>query len=172
MGSANHVTTNDDDPDDRGFWAIEEVHACYTEPDHHMDDSDSDDEDKAFCAKTWGTEDKCNLDWAGPDDQLVKKGEELEAEEEAGAAMLPKEDSTPCTGSQPAPHNAPHVCDISSNLEPHQAPDEEGHMSHIGDGCLQTTSSCGEQVTDTMCLVHHPHNIADSPEFAYPNDPE
>jgi len=137
-----------------------------------MDDSDSDNEDKAFCAETWGAEDEGDLDWAGPDNQLVKEGEELEAVEEARAATLPKEDSTPCTGSQPAPHNAPHVCDISSNLEPHRAPDEEGHMPHIRDGCLRTTSSHGEQVTDTMCLAHHPHDVADSPEFAYPNNPK
>ena len=172
VGSANHVTTNDDDPDDREFWAIEEVHAYYTEPDHRMDDLDSNDKDKAFCTKTWGAEDEGNLDWARPDDQLVKKGEELEAEEEARAATLPKEDSAPCTRSQPTPHNVPHVCDISSDLEPHQVPDEEGHMPHIGDGCLRTTFSPGEQVTNTMHLAHHPHDIADSPEFAYPNDPE
>jgi len=172
VGSANHVTTDDDNSDDRGFWAVEEVHACYVEPDHHMDDSDSDNEDKAFCAEIWGAEDEGDLDWAGPDDQLVKEGEEQEAEEEAGAATLPEEDSAPCTGSQPTPHNAPHVRNINSDLEPHQAPDEEGHMPHIGDGCLRTTSSHGEQVVDTMRLAHHPHDVADSPEFPYPNDPE
>ena len=32
--------------------------------------------DKAFHAKTWGAEDKGNLDWARPDNQLVKEGEE------------------------------------------------------------------------------------------------
>jgi len=45
-------------------------------------------------------------------------------------------------------------------------------MPHIGDGHLQTTSSHGKQVADTMHLTHHPHDIADSPEFAYPNDPK
>jgi len=172
MGSTNTVTISEDDLDDRGFWAVKKVHACYMEPDHRMDNSDSNDKDKAFRAKIWGAEDKGNLNWARPDDQLVKEGEELEAEEEARAAMLPKEDSAPCTGSQPTPHNMPHVRNINSDLEPHWAPDEEGHMPHIRDGRLQTTSSHGKQVMDTMCLVHHPHDIADSPEFAYPNDPE
>jgi len=172
VGSANHVTTNDNNLYDRGFWAVEEVHACYAELDHCMDNLDSNDKDKAFCTKTWGTEDKGNLDWARPDNQLVNEGEELEAKEEARAATLPEEDSTPCTGSQPASHNVPHVHDISSDLEPRQAPDEEGHKPHIGDGCLRTTSSPGEQVVDTMCLAHHPHDVVDSLEFTYPNNPK
>ena len=175
VGSANHITTDDDNLDDRGFWAIEEVgcaHPNYVEPDPHMDDSDSDDKDEAFCTKTWGAEDEGNLDWAGLEDQLVKEGEEQEAEEEAGAAALPEEDSVPRTGSQPIPHNAPHMLDISSDLEPCWAPDEEGHMPHIGDGHLQTTFSHGEQVTDTMCHVHRPHDIVRSPECTHSDDPK
>jgi len=175
MGSANHVTTDDDDSDDRGFWAVKEVgcaHPNYVEPDPHMDDSDSDDEDKAFRAETWGMEDEGGLDWAGLEDQLVKEGEEQEAEEEAGAAALPKEDSTPRTRSQPVPHNVPHALNISSNLEPHRAPDEEGHMPHIGDGCLRTISSHGAQVADTMRHAHHPHDVMRSPECTHSDDPE
>jgi len=175
VGSANHVTTDDDDSDDRGFWAVEEVghvHPNYVEPDPHMDDLDSDDEDKAFCAETWGAEDEGSLDWARLEDQLVKKGEEQEAEEEAGAAALPKEDSAPRTRSQPVPHNMPHMLDISSDLEPCRAPDEEGHMLHIGDGRLQTTSSHGAQVADTMRHAHRPHDVMRSPECTHSNDPE
>jgi len=55
VGSANHVTIDEDDSDDRGFWAVEEVgraHPNCAEPDHWMDDSDSEDEDKAFHAET------------------------------------------------------------------------------------------------------------------------
>jgi len=175
VGSANHITTDDDDSDDRGFWAVEEVgraHPNYVELDPHMDDSDSDDEDKAFHAETWGAEDEGGLDWAGLEDQLVKEGEEQEAKEEAGAAVLPKEDSAPCTGSQPIPHNVPHALDISSDLEPHRAPDEEGHMPHIGDRRLWTTSSHGAQVTDTMHHAHRPHNVMRSLECTHSNDPE
>jgi len=175
VGSANHITTNDDDSDDRGFWAIKEVghaHPNFVEPDPHMDDSDSDDEDEAFRTETWGAEDEGDLDWAGLEDQLVKEGEEQEAKEEAGAAALPEEDSAPHTRSHPVPHNAPHALNISSDLEPCQAPDEEGHMPHIGDGRLQTTSSHREQVADTMRHTHHPHDVVRSPECTHPDDPE
>jgi len=175
VGSANHVTTDNDDSDNRGFWAVEEVgrtHPNFVEPDPHMDNSDSDNEDEAFHAEIWGTEDKGDLDWAGLEDQLVKEGEEQEAEEEAGAAVLPEEDSAPHTGSQPVPHNVPHVLDISSDLEPCQAPDEEGHMPHIGDGCLWTTSLHGVQVMDTMRHVHRPHDIMHSLECVHSDDPE
>jgi len=157
VGSANHVTTDNDDSDNRGFWAIKEaghVHPNYMEPDPYMDNLDSDNKDKAFYTKTWGAEDEGDLDWARLEDQLVKEGEEQEAEEEAGAAVLPKEDSAPCTGSQPVPHNVPHALVISSDLEPCWAPDKKGHMPYIGDGCLRTTSSHREQVADTM---HHTH---------------
>jgi len=44
VGSANHVTIDEDDSDDRGFWAIKEVgrtHPNCMEPDHRMDDLDS-----------------------------------------------------------------------------------------------------------------------------------
>jgi len=137
-----------------------------------MDDSDSDDKDEAFHTKTWGAEDEGDLDWAGPEDQLVKEGEEQEAEEEAAAATLPEEDSTPRTRSQFIPHIAPHAQDISSDLEPCRTPDEEGHMPHIGDGHLWTTSLHGGQVTDTMCHTHHPHNVVHSPECTHSDNPE
>jgi len=175
VGSANHVTIDEDDLDDRGFWAIEEVgcvHPNCAEPDHWMDDSDSEDKDKAFHAETWGAEDEGNLDWAGLEDQLVKEGEEQETEEEAGAATLPEEDSTPCTGSQPIPHNAPHALAINNTPEPHWTPDEAWYMPHIGDGRPRTTSLYGEQVTDTMRHVHRPHNVVCSSELAHLDDPE
>jgi len=111
------------------------MHPNCAEPDHQMDNLDSKDEDKAFHAKTWGAEDEGNLDWARLEDQLVKEGEEQEAKEKAGAATLPKEDSTPCTRSQPIPHNMPHTLAINNTPEPHWAPDEVGYMPHIGDGC-------------------------------------
>jgi len=47
-----------------------------------------------------------NLDLAGLDGRLVKEGEETDVEEEAGAAMLLEEDSTPHCESQLVPHNA------------------------------------------------------------------
>jgi len=175
VGSANHVTINEDDLDDRGFWAVEEVgctHPNCAEPDHRMDNSDSKDEDKAFCAETWGTEDEGNLDWAGLEDQLVKEGEEQEAEEEAGAAMLPEKDSTPCTGSQPVPHNTPHTLAINNTPEPHWALDEAWYMPHIGDRRPRTTSLYGEQVVDTMRHAHRPYNVVRSLELAHLDDPK
>jgi len=175
VGSANHVTIDEDDSDNRGFWAIEEVgcaHPNCVEPDHQMDDSDSKDEDEAFCAETWGTEDKGDLDWAGLEDQLVKEGEEQEAKEEAGAAMLPKEDSAPCTRSQPIPYNVPHILTINNTLEPHWALDEVGYTPHIGDGHPWTTSLYREQVADTMHHTHHPHDVVCSSELAHLDDPK
>jgi len=175
VGSANHVTIDEDDSDDRGFWAVKEVgrtHPNCAEPDHWMDDSDSKDKDKAFRTETWGVEDEGDLDWAGLKDQLVKEGEEQEAKEEAGAATLPKEDSAPCTGSQPVPHNMPHTLAINNTPEPHWAPDEAWYTPHIGDGCPRTTSSYGEQVVDTMCYMHRPHDIVRSSELAHLDDPK
>jgi len=175
VGSTNHITIDEDDSDDRGFWAIEEVghaHPNCAEPDHRMDNSDSEDEDEAFHTETWGAEDKGNLDWAGLEDQLVKEGEEQETEEEAGAATLPEEDSAPCTGSQPVPHNVPHTLAINNTPEPHWTPDEAWYTPHIGDGRPQTTFSYGEQVADTMRHMHRPHNIVCSSELAHLDDPE
>jgi len=175
VGSANHITIDEDDSDDRGFWAVEEVgraHPNCAEPDHRMDDSDSEDKDEAFHAETWGTEDEGDLDWAGLEDQLVKEGEEQETEEEAGAATLPEEDSAPRTGSQPVPHNAPHMLAINNTPEPHWTPDEVWYTPHIGDGHPWTTSSYGEQVADTMRHAHRPHNVVRSSELAHLDDPE
>jgi hypothetical protein len=89
-----------------------------------MDNSDSDNEDnsynkwEAFHTNTWGVENMGDLDWARLDVQLAKEGEKQDAEEEAGAARLLK-DSTPHTGSQPIPHNAPHAHAITDTSEPH-----------------------------------------------------
>jgi hypothetical protein len=178
VGSANLATLDKSDSDNRGFWAVEEekVHVCCTEPDHRMDDSDSDDEDdsydkwEAFRADTWGMEDAGDLDWAGLDIQLAKEGEKQDAEEEARAATL-LEDSTPHTGSQLVPHNAPHAHAITNTPEPHWAPGEEGYTPYNGDRHLRTTSPYGEQVVDTMCHAHRPHDIVYSPEFACLDDP-
>jgi hypothetical protein len=158
VGPTNTATINKYDSDDRGFWAIEEgeVHVCHAELDHLMDNLDSDDNNdnkwEAFCADTWGVEDIGNLDWAGLDDQLAKEGEELDAE--------------------PISHNAPHALAIINTLEPHWASDKEGYMPHIRDRHLQTTSPYGEQIVDTMCHTHHPHNIVCSLESAHPDDPK
>ena len=137
-----------------------------------MDNSDSKDKDKAFHAKTWGMEDEGNLDWARLEDQLVKEGEEQEAKEEAGAATLPKEDSAPCTGSQPIPHNAPYALAINNTPEPHWALDEVWYTPHIRDRCPWTTSSYGEQVMDNMHHAHCPHNIVHSLELAHLDNPK
>jgi len=175
VGSANHVTIDEDDSDDRGFWAIKEVgrtHPNCAEPDHRMDNSDSEDEDEAFHAETWGAEDEGNLDWAGREDQLVKEGEKQETEEEAGAATLPKEDSAPRTGSQPVPHNVPHALAINNTPEPHWTLDEAWYMPHIGDGRPRTTFLYGEQVADTMRHAHRPHDVVRSSELAHLDDPK
>jgi hypothetical protein len=140
VGSANVAIIDKYDSDDRGFWAVkeEEVHVCHAEPDHRMDNSDSNDKDdsynkwEAFRADTWGVEDAGDLDWAGLDIQLAKEGEKQDTREEAGAATL-LEDSTPHTGSQPIPHNAPHAHAITNTLEPHWAPGEEGYIVKVGD---------------------------------------
>jgi hypothetical protein len=117
----------------------------------HPED-DSYDEWEAFYANTWGTEDVGNLDWAGLDDQLAKKGEKLDA--------------------KPVPHNVLHTLAITNTPEPHWALDEEGYMPHIRDRHLRTTSPYREQVTDTMCHMHCPHDIMCSPESVHLNDPK
>ena len=174
VGSANHIYL--DDSDDDGFYMANEdvAHAYpdYVEPDPLMSEleDDNDNEWEAFHAETWGTGDENDLDWAGLNDRLVKEGEEWDVEEEAGAVTTPLEDSAPRTESKPAPHIALHVPAITSMLVPLGALDIEGYMPHIGDGCLWTTSSSGEQVADTMRHAHRTHDVADSPEFAHPND--
>ena len=45
-------------------------------------------------------------------------------------------------------------------------------MPHIRDRHIQTTSSYREQVTDTMCHMHHPHDIMCSLEFTHYNNPK
>jgi len=86
--------------------------------------------------------------------------------------MLPKEDSAPHTGSQPVPHNAPHVLTINNTPEPHWTPDEAWYTPHIGDGCPRTTSSYGEQVADTMRHTYCPHDVVRSSELTHLDDPE
>ena len=84
MGSANTVTVNDeDDLDDRGFWAIEEeeVHLCFTEPDSQMDDTDSDNKNEDFCAEIEESDER--LDW------LDIEGEDWYTEDTAVAVISP-----------------------------------------------------------------------------------
>jgi len=85
MGSTNTVTINEDDSDDREFWAVEEeeVHICFVEPDSLLDDSDSDDEDKDFRAELGVSDDR--LDW--PDIE----GEDWYFEDTAAAVITPAE---------------------------------------------------------------------------------
>jgi len=176
VGSTNHVYL--DNSDNNSFYMAKEdvarAYPDYAEPDPLMGELEDNDNNKweAFCTKTWGAGDEDNLDWAGLDNRLVKEGEEWDVKEEAGAVTTPLKDSAPRTKSKPAPHIVLHAPAITSMLVPLGAPDIKGYMPHIGDRCLQTTSSSGEQVVDTMHHAHCPHDIADSPEFAHPNDPE
>jgi len=152
VGSAN--VFEDDDSDDDGFcMAEEDVARAYpycAEPDplgESEDESDDDvDEWEAFRAETWGAEDEDDLDWAGLEGPLVKEGEETDVEEEA-------EEGTPRSESQLAPRTALHA-------------------PQIGDGRLQTTSSCREQVADTVRHAHRLHDAVRPPEHAHLDDPE
>jgi len=85
MGSANTLTIDEDDLDNRGFWAVEEeeVHTCFVEPDSLLDDLDSDNEDEDFRAKLGVSDD--HLDW--PDIE----GEEWYFEDTAAAVITPAE---------------------------------------------------------------------------------
>jgi hypothetical protein len=90
MGSANTVTINKYDLDDRGFWAVEEVevHTCHTEADPWIDNSDSNNEVEDFHAELEGS-DVC-LDW------LDIEGEDWHTEDTATAVISPdKVDTTP-----------------------------------------------------------------------------
>jgi len=143
VGSAN--VFEDDDSDDDGFCMAEDVARVYpycAEPDplgKSEDKSDGDiNEWEAFRAETWGAEDEDDLEWAGLEGPLVKEGEETDVEEEA-------EEGTPRSESQLAPHTTLHA-------------------PQIGDERPQTTSSCGEQVADTMRPPEHTH--FDDPEPA------
>jgi len=124
------------------------------------------DEWEAFHAETWGMEDEDNTDWARLEGRLVKKGEECNIKEDV------KEEDTPHSESQLAPHNVLHACTISTSLVPCRALDGEGYTPQIGDGCPQTTSSCGEQVVDTAHHTHCLHDIVRSLERAHLNDPK
>ena len=85
MGSTNTVTVNEDDSDDRGFWAVkeEEVYMCFVELDSLLDDLDSDDEDKDFHAELGVSND--HLDW--PDIE----GEDWYFKDTAMAVITPAE---------------------------------------------------------------------------------
>ena len=178
-GSTNIATIDEPDSDDMGFWAIEEeeAHACYAEADPWMDDSDSDDDDSDFCAKHEGINE--HLNW--PDIE----GEGWYIKDTAHSHPNPteppmgdvKHDSDDkweafCTETWGAEDVAPHALVITSTSEPHRAPGKEGYMPHIGDGRVRTTSSYGEQVTDTMRHAHRPHDIVRSPELTHRNDPK
>jgi len=177
VGSTN--ATFEDDLDNSRFWAtttedVAPVHPYCAEPDPLMGELEdgNDNEWDAFRTETWGAEDEEDSDWAGFNIQLVKEGEERDVKEAAGAAALPKEEDTPCSKSQPAPHNALHAHTISNGLVPRQALDEGGYTPQIGDGCPRTTSSCREQVTDTMRHAHCLHSVVRPPESTHLNDPK
>jgi len=112
VGSANTVTIDEDDSDDRGFWAVkeEEVHMHFVEPDSLMDDSDSDDEDEDFHAELGVSDDR--LDW--PDIE----GEEWYFKDTAAAVITPAEAITaPCAklyDSGASQHISPYKADFIS----------------------------------------------------------
>jgi hypothetical protein len=112
MGSANTVTIDKYDLDDRGFWAIEEVevHACHAEADPQIDDSDSNDEVEDFHAKLEGSD--VHLDW--PDIE----GEDWHTEDTAMAIISPnKVDTTPHVelyDSGASRHIGPYKADFMS----------------------------------------------------------
>ena len=179
MGSANIATINEPDSDDMGFWAVEEeeAHACYAEADPRMDDSDSDDDDSDFRAEHEGI--NGHLDW--PDIE----GEGWYIEDTAHSHPNPTEppmgdiehDSDDeweafRTKTWGAKNVAPHALVITSTLEPHQAPGEEGYTPHIGDGRIRTTSLYREQVADTIRHAHRPHDIVRSPELTHRDNPK
>jgi len=124
------------------------------------------DEWKAFHTKTWGAEDEDDTNWARLEGQPVKKGEECNVKEDT------EKEDTPYSKSQLAPCNMLHVYTISTDLVPHQALDGEGYTPQIGDRHPQTISLCREQVADTMCHIHHLHNVVHSLEHAHLNDPK
>jgi len=152
---------------------------CGAEDDDHLgwadfgvelakeEDAQDDEVDKweAFRAETWGAEDEDDTDCAALDGRPVKEGEETDVEEEA-------EEGTPHSESQLTPCNALHARAISDDQVPHWALDDEGHTPLNGDGRPRTTSLRREQVADTMCHAHRPHDIVRSPERAHLNDPE
>jgi len=108
VGSANTVNVDEDDSDNRGFWAVEEeeVHMCFMEPDSLMDDSDSDDEDEDFRAELGVSDDR--LDW--PDIE----GEEWYFEDTAAAVITPTEAIT-------APRTELYDSGASRHISPYKA---------------------------------------------------
>ena len=112
VGSANTVTIDEYDSDDRGFWAVEEVeiHACHAEADPRIDDSDSDDEDEDLRAELEGSD--VGLDW--PDNE----GEDWHTEDTAAAVISPDEvDTAPRTelyDSGASRHISPYKADFVS----------------------------------------------------------
>jgi len=60
----------------------------------------------------------------------------------------------------------------SNDLVLCRALDEGGYTPQIGDGRPWTTSSCREQVADTMRHAHRPHDIVRSLEIAHLDNPE
>jgi len=151
VGSANAF---EDDLDDNSFFmANEDAARVYPycvelDPLGESEDKSDDnvDEWEAFCTETWGTEDEDDLNCTGLDGRPVKKGEGCDVKEEA-------KKGTPRSESQLAPCTALHA-------------------PQIGDGRLQTTSSSGEQVAETMHHAHHLHDAVCPPEHAHLDDPK
>jgi len=217
VGSANTVTVDEDDSDNRGFWAVEEeeVHMRFVEPDSLLDDSDSDDEDEDFRAELGVSDDR--LDW--PDIE----GEEWYFEDTAAAVITPAEVITAPRAelydSGASRHISPYKADFISytTLSPplylnaanqHKFPaigmgmlivktpvnrresilylydalyapsvsytlvslgalDEEGFMSHIGDGHLRLTSLSGELIANVACNASRLYKYEHSPEYVH-----
>jgi len=151
IGSANMF--EDDLDDDSFFMANKDAARVYPycmEPDPLGKSKDESvgnvNKWEAFRTKTWGTEDEDNLDWARLEGLLVKEGEEMDVEEEA-------KEGTPQSESQLTP------CTML-------------HAPQIGDGHLQTTPLCREQVADTVCHAHCLHDAVRPLEHAHLDDPE
>jgi hypothetical protein len=129
VGSANTMTI-DDDLDGNGFWAVEDVdtyaHIDYFEPNPEISNMKLDADDEASHTELAGMEDKHALDWFGSDDQLVTKGEDSDAKEEANAATLEEKDA-PRFEALPVPHHVLHVPIISHTLAFLGEPDKKGH---------------------------------------------
>ena len=178
-GSANIATIDEPDSDNMGFWAIkeEEAHACYAEADPQMDDLDSDNNNSNPCAEQVGI--NAHLDWLDIEGEgwYTKDTAHLHPNHTEPPMGDIKHDSNDeweafHTKTWGVEDIMPHMLAITSTLEPHWAPGEEGYMPHIGDRCIQTTSLYGEQVVDTMRHMHCPHDIMHSPELAHRNDPK
>jgi hypothetical protein len=108
VGSANTVTIDEYDLDDRGFWAVEEVevHVCHAEVDPWIDNSDSDDKVEDFHTKLEGS-DVC-LNW--PDIE----GEDWHTEDTAAAIISPNKVDT-------APHVKLYDPSALQHISPYKA---------------------------------------------------